>query len=914
MASGNSAGARAPADIQHYRFQAPSLPAGAVQRTSIIERVMQSDGARVVLLQGPAGHGKSTALHQLRTACEARGCVTGWLSLEEADNDTRRFYQHLQGMAAGLGAAEGPAAGDGGRNRSDWLIGRLQGAAQPAALFLDDFQALSNKTVLAFCRELFERVPANARIFIGTRSMPEIGLTRLVVNQRALVLRADDLRFSPSEVELFFSGTERVEVSPDEIAAIYRRTEGWPAALQLFRLSLGSSRVRRSLGDLTSYRPRELAEYLAENVLALQPPDIQNFLRRTSLLQRLTASLCQAVTGRDDSQELLLRLESSGLFLRGLDSDRRWFQYHALFASFLGDHLQEQSPGVARDVHRKAARWHLECGNYEETVHHAVACRDFALAADTLDTWASQLVADAQIITMERWFDQLPFEEVARRPSLLIKSAWALVFLHRRQKLKPVLKLLEQRAAAGADDVNVVLSMAAIAADDVAGSRRWVERVAVREEKAQTFAAFELGAAANLSAYHMEAAGDFEQARALLALARAHNERGGATFSGGYTVAMHGINLLLQGQLREALEVFRAGLAESRMHADKSVASAALVSCYIWTLYEANELDLAEALFGRHHDIISDSALLDFLAVAYLAMARIQDARGRAGRALEVLDEAEAIGHGHGWQRLIRTVNWERARRALVAGNLEQAAAIAATDPAAPGVNVGDKRSLAAAPGSSAGEAGRRLFSEDAEGEGLGRIRLAIHRLEFKDAAAALAEEFPVQRSRVYRQIKLSLLEAQLHHRRDEGNAAHRCLRKALQLAASGGLVRCFLDEGEMVLHLLREEYQCLLDADEGDAAPGVNRAFIEQLLRASGTDLSRTRDAREVKPLDPLTDREKEILVFLANGVSNKEMAGRLFVSENTVKFHLKNVYSKLAVGSRLQAITAARKLGLVH
>lgn len=896
MASGNTAGARASPDVQRYRLQAPPPPAGAVRRTSIIERALQSDSARVVLLQGPAGHGKSTSLQQLRGVCEERGCVTAWLSLDEADNDTRRFYQHLQAMVAGLGPDGGPAVGDGGRNRSDWLIGRLLAAAQAVALFLDDFQVLNNRTVLAFFREMFERVPANARIFIGTRSMPEIGLTRLVVNQRALVLQADDLRFSPSEVELFFSGTERVDVSRDEIAAIYRRTEGWPAALQLFRLSLDSTSVRRSLGDLTTYRPRELAEYLAENVLALQPPDIQNFLRRTSLLPRLCAPLCQAVTGRADSQELLLRLERSGLFLRSLDSDRRWFQYHALFASFLGEHLQEHSATVAREVHRKAARWHLERGGYEETVHHAVASRDFALAADTLETWASQLVADAQIITMERWFEQVPFEEVAQRPALLIKSAWALVFLHRRQKLKPLLKLLEQRAAAGAEDVDVVLSMAAIGADDAAGSRRWVERVAVREERTDTFGAFELGAAANLSAYHAVAAGEFEPARALLALARAHNERGGAIFSGGYTVGLQGINLMLQGQLREALEVLRAGLAETRMHADKSVASAALVSCYLWTLYEANELDQAEALFGRHHDIISDSALLDFLAVAYLSAVRTHDARGRSGRALEVLDEAEAIGHGHGWERLIRAVNWERTRRALLAGNVEQAGAIAALIPAA-----------------RAAEPGRRLFSEDAEGEHLGRIRLAIHRLDFKSAAEWLAEEFAQQRGRVYRQVKLNLLEAQLHQRRDEVNTAHRCLRRALQLAAPGGFIRCFLDEGDGVLQLLREEYQRLLDADEADVAPGVSRAYIERLLQCSGTDLSRVRNARAHQPLEPLSDREKEILGFLANGVSNKEMAARLFVSENTVKFHLKNIYSKMAVRSRLQAITAGRKLGLV-
>src|SRR5581483_1821510 len=628
MSGSKSAETRESAEVHRHKFFAPTTPAGAIRRSAIIERVLHPDAARVVLLQGPAGHGKSTALQQLQSICSEQGCITAWLTLDEGDNDTRRFYQHVQAMVADV--IDSPPAEGSGRRRSDWLIDRLQAAASPVVLVLDDFQVLSNKTVLAFFRELFERIPANTRLLIGTRSTPEMGLTRLVVNQRALVLHADDLRFSPSEVEQFFRGAGS-DVSNDEVAAIYRRTEGWPAALQLFRLSLKSPSVRQSLGDLTTYRPRELAEYLADNVLALQAPDIQDFLRRTSLLQRLSASLCHAVTGRVDSQELLLKLERTGLFVRSLDTDLRWFKYHALFASFLVEQLQETSPDTVQEVHRIAARWHLERGDYEDAVEHAIACKDFTLAADTLDTWASQLVADAQIITLERWFEQLPFEEVAKRPSLLIKCAWALVFLHRRQKVKPLLKLLESRATSDAD-ANIVLSMAAISADDVAGSERWVQRVPLRKEQAETFAAFELGAAANLAAYHALGASEFETARSLLALARAHNERGSAIFSGGYTVGMHGMHLLAQGQLREALDSFRAGMAQTRMHADNSVASAAMVACYIWVLYEANELDQAEALFGRYHDIISESALLDFFVVAYLAIVRIHDARGRSAR------------------------------------------------------------------------------------------------------------------------------------------------------------------------------------------------------------------------------------------------------------------------------------------
>jgi LuxR family maltose regulon positive regulatory protein len=880
-------------DISTHKFFAPPAYGSAIRRDALIERVFANEAARVVLLQGPAGHGKSTLLQQLKSACEERGQLTAWLTLDEADNDIRRFYLHAQALATSLGSSGEER--EYGRRRSDWLIGRLQKAGRPVALFVDDFQTLSNKAVLAFFLELFERLPEQTRMYVATRSMPEMGLSRLVVNQRALILQADHLRFSPPEVERFFATGEREVLSAAEIAAIWRSTEGWPAALQLFRLSLASPQVRRSLDDVADYRPRELAEYLADNVVALQPPQIQNFLLRTSLLDRLSASLCQAVTGRGDSQELLLKLERTGLFVRSLDSDLRWFKYHALFASFLSEQLQSQSPTVAAEVHSAAARWHLEHGNYEETVHHAIHCGDFALAADTFDQWASQLVADAQLVTMERWYERIPFEEIAARPTLLVKVAWTLVFLHRRAKLKPMLKLLERLANEGSAESRIVLSMVGISTDAMPDSQRWLQDVDLRDRDSEGFAAFELGAAANLAAYHALAAGDFERTRGLLVLARAHNERGGAIFSRGYTVGMQGMNLLIQGQLPASLECFAAAMSESRMHADKSVASAAMVACYIWVLYEANELDQAEALFGRHHDIISESALLDFLAVSYLAMVRIHDARGRSARALEVLDEAEAIGHGHGWERLIRIVNWERCRRALVAGDNERALAIASLN------------------GPAQAEGGR-YFSEYADGESLGRLRLAVLSRDFDSAQELLHAERTRGQGHVYWQIRLDLLEAQLRAARGEPNTAHRLLRHALQQGAAGGFVRCFLDEGPGVLQLLREDYQSLLQAENEDAGPGLKRVYIERLLQASGTDLSPSSDHRNLRPTESLTEREREILVLLANGVSNKRMATRLFVSENTVKFHLKNIFAKLAVSSRLQAINAGRRLSLIE
>ena len=887
--------------VYAHKLFAPAASAGVIARTTLLDRVRSAADARVVVLQGPAGHGKSTALQQFRSDCEGRGWLTGWLVFDEADNDVGRFALHMQALLAEMDPEPGigsslllNAAGDPGRRRrADWLIDWLLKLERPVALFLDDFQALSNPSILRFFRGLFERAPDNTRIFVGTRSVPDIGMPRLLAGNRALLLRGDELRFSQAETAQFFAGSHSLAVSRSEVEAIHRRTEGWPAALQLFRLALASPQVRNSLGGLDSCRPRELAEYLADNVLALQEPHIQDFLLRTSLLNRLTAPLCDAVTGGSDAQDILLRLEGAGLFVHALDQELRWFRYHPLFSSILAEQLRASAPACVPQVHARAAAWHRACGQPEEAMHHFVACGETASAADVMNDWCDRLVASAQLATVETWYSRLPFAEIASRPDLAVKAAYALVFLRRRDKLPPLLDLLQTRQSA-----SVVLSMAAIGADDLPGAFRIVGGVPLTRLDAGGFPAFELGAAANLQGYDAVVRGDFDAARDVLVLARAFNERGDASFSGGYTVGVYGVNLIAQGRLAEALDRFRQGFAEQRMHLDGSLSCGALVSCYIWALYEANQLDLVEALFAQYHDIISEAVLLDFLAVAYLAMARTHDARGRPGRAMEVLEEAESIGHVNGWARLQRLVGWERVRRQLLSDQVERAQISAQRIPANPAPLLEDWMP----------------FSEDLECEGLGRIRLDVRRLDLDRAAARLAHAMSLQPQRVSRQIRLQLLDAQLQAARGIRSAAHRCLRRALQLAREGGFIRMFLDEGEPVLQLLREEYQAMMQGNRGkDAQSGADRAFLEQLLQASGTDLSHL-PPPPAQPLEALTDREREILEFLANGVSNREMASRIFVSENTVKFHLKNIYSKLSVGSRLQAITAARQLGLIH
>ncbi len=907
VAPAKSVEGRWSAEASAHKLFAPPIYPGAIRRDGILDRIFNNASVRVILLQGPAGHGKSTTLQQIKSDYEAKDWLTAWLTLDDADNDPRRFAIHIRALIDSLCEQDlfGDRLGQAGARRarrSDWVLDSLSRLQRPVAVFVDEFQTLRNRQSLTFFREFFDRVPENVRIFVGSRSLPEVGLAKLLVNNVALVLRADDLRFSPAEVDRFFASARDLKMSSEEVDAIYRRTEGWPAALQLYRLTLVSPEVRNSLDDIGTYSPRELAEYLADNVLTLQSPRVQDFLLRTSLLTRLNSDLCDAVMGWGDSQDLLIYLERSGLFIRSLDAECRWFKYHGLFSAIMAENLRKLSEGAVLEVHARAARWYLTQSLYEEVVHHSIGCRDFTLAANTLNVWASRLVASGQLMTVERWSECIPFQRVVERPDLAIKIAYSLVFLRRERKLRPLLDLLRRNIDAGdlvhTTNPRVALSMAAVLEDDIPAAVALVDALQLHERDADGFAAFEIGAASNLLSYRDIANGDFEGARKRLALARTSSDRGGATFSGGYTLAMSGVCLIYQGQLREAIDRFRKAMAEESAHIDGSFASAALASCYIWALYEANELDAVEAVFARYHDNIAESVIPDFIALAHIAVSRTFDARGRPDKALEVLDEFEKIGHDSAWMRLIGMADWERVRRALIAGDIERACAIAA--------HIGS--------GNESNSGQWIALSEDLEGEALGRIRLAVHTLDVTTASNRIARELQRQPNRTYRQIKLHLMSAQLKRREGMHNAAHRSLRKAVQLAKPGRYVRCFLDEGEGVIQLLREAYQNIFGgATREDVDLDANQAFIEELLAASGTDLTRNPAKASRLPMQPLSDREKEMLIFLANGVSNKEMAQKLFVSENTVKFHLKNVYSKLGVVNRLQAINAARQLGFI-
>lgn len=900
------------APLLSHKVATPKAHRNAVERERLLGLIFGNQLSRVVVFQGPAGHGKTSLMLQAQGGCQERGMLTGWISLDETDNDVTRFLGHVQEMVAGLrgGAQLGVVSLDQPRNadmssRTNWLVGELLSLGRPVAVFLDDLHFVGNRMMLGFLRELLANAPACVRWFLASRAVPEIGLPRLVVGNEALVIHAEDLRFSEQEVRRFFCNAGDVQVSDSEVRAIHEGTEGWPAAVQLYRLALDSPTVRQSLSKGRAHHLRELADYLADNVLVRQEPRVQEFLLKTSVLARMSAPLCDNLLRRSDSDEILALLERTGLFVRRVESDQRWFTYHALFSTFLRDHLRAAHPDAVGELHRRAAAWYHEQGQYEDALHHYSSAGLHSEAADVFELWAERLVPDGHMVTVDRWSDSVPIEELEKRPGLVVKIVWALTFLSRHRKLGPLLRLLRAipPASCATGDPRVALSMVAIIEDDLAHVPDPIVAIDTSVAGNSRFRSFELSAVANARGYHAMAAGRFDDALRFLARGRALSDLAGATFTWAYSIGKTSLTLISQGQLQEALAQFRNALSDPRMYVDESVSTACLACGLIMALYEADDHDLAMTQFRQFREIIINAGIHDYLVIAYRAIARIHDLRGESAEALGILDEAEQLAYNGQWPRAVRLIEWERVRRELLAGRIDRAKIIA-----------GRMEEYGATPGTD-----WIRISEDAEDTIIGRIRLDIHSGQTKAALHMIhvCLRHATVRARVHRQIKLHALAALAYKSLGNDNLTHRSIEQALYLAAPGGYLRAIVDEGEGISQLLLEHLKLRANAIDSAMNPETY-AFLGRLIGTSNPDVQLLPQSRSeqvggvsASAIEPFTEREKKILSMIVSYMSNDQIARAMFVGRDTVKYHLKNIYGKLGVKSRLEAIRFMREKG---
>ena len=865
-----------------------------ILREGILGRVFESASEPIVVLQAPAGHGKSTALQQIRSESASRGIRCGWLSLDESDNDSTRHATHLQklltqifdtGGQDAIPSVTAVSAATSHQERSDWFVERLEHNRSPLTLFVDEFEVLSNRAILSFWRHFLLKLPAHVRIFIASRTLPDVGIPRLTVANRILVLHAADLSFSLDEVQRFFSSAGILSMQNDDLAAVHRCTEGWPAAIQLFRLGLSRRLPSDALRRIDQYRPRELADYLTECVLEGLSPDTLRFLERTCVLNRLGAQVCNALTGRSDSMQQLLRLEKLGLFVSPLDESHVWFRYHTLLATHLREQLLNLHQAKFRLLHRQASDWFYQNGMFEDAMHHAVAASDHSLAAEIFESWSERLVSDGEMTIAERWFDCIPLAEVTRRPLLKRRMAWALMFLSQRTKLFALMGSDNPSDwysdSASLQDLPVV-ALAAICTDDMAKAFSSVEKVPLLDGASDRFNNFELAAAANLDAYRHVVTGDFKQSEIRITAARTFNKLALALFTSGYTDCVKGVTLLLHGQSQDALDLLRRSLASQRHALDMPFATAPLAACYLWALYVTDDLDTMQLVLSDYREMLFKCAIPDLFAVGVLSAARCFRALHRDSEAHTLLSEAEVLCTQGRWPRIASLIRRERL--------------FGATGSSAPKQNV-----LSDGPQHRFGISDRWIpFGELAIDPQLSPIRQAIRTKRFDEAAAEIARLHDLHSESMFISTQLSLSKALLLDARGLSMPAARQFSTALKMAQESGYVRMLIDEGKSIRHLLEGFLASTLAT--GDTA--IRRFATDALSRIQGGCAAPGLPASSVVlDLNAFSDREREIIECLRQRMSNREIADATSISENTVKFHLKKIFGKLGINRRSEA-----------
>jgi LuxR family maltose regulon positive regulatory protein len=944
--------------ILKTKLYIPPPRPGIISRSRLLNQLDQGlkPGCPLILLSAPAGFGKTALLSDWTSRLKHR---VAWLSLDEADNDALRFWRHLiaalqkikfasdETMQLALEAVQAPP-------REVFIPSLLNDIAQvdeQGILVLEDYHLVDNVAIHHDINFLLNHLPSRFHMVITTRADPPLQIARRRAVMDLCEIRAGDLRFTREEIITFLNDTMKLGLSEDDIEALESRTEGWIVGLQMAALSMQGRDDKHAFITSFTGDDRYIADYLLEEVLQRQPIHIQTFLVRTSILNRLNASLCDTIleagmvelkgsenleqTGKtkplQSSQEILEMLDRSNLFIVPLDNRREWYRYHHLFTSLLNQRLlHTQRLQEIQAIQKKASNWCETNGMLPEAVEYALAGEDYKNATRLISLAAGLMFERSEFNTVLLWADKLPVELLIKQPSLCVLFAWASLALGHPQQTELYLSLIEKSIGEKIEtflanhaafdelpplsrsalyDVGVIKARMAIdqfnteLTHDIA---RLVLPYLTLEQNKQPFL---FNTPYNLRspllqtmalAYKID--GNLETARRHFtdALDLAVNQNNIHVI----TICMSEIGqiLILQGNLREAKATFDKALRYSEELGERRSFSFNMSIVGLGILaYEWNDLDEANRDLHEGLKLARIWNNWEALLPGYLSLAQLmatQDNWDEAFTALQdltdVLNKLAPI--------MLTIVEAYRAWLFTLQGNLEEAQTwveTAGLDPE--------------------GEIDKKL---EAEYLILARVFYAQRKTNQALRLTTRLREMAEREESWGRAIQIMALQAILFDSNGLHEVATQTLLRALRLAAPQGYQRTFLDEGQVMENLVRR----LESAEKETNELGDLSVYLQALLNVFehekiGVPAIRPGNERILKPsstvnktfVEPLSKRELEVLRLMADGASNTEIAQQLFLSVNTVKKHISNIFAKLGVATRIQAVDKGRRQGYV-
>jgi len=886
-----------------------------------------SPGRKLTLVCAPAGFGKTTLLSEWIADIRRHDphVRVAWLSLDEGDNDPFRFLTYvvaaLQGIDVDIGPEavsllHGPPVLPVERAMTS-LINDVARAGGEVILVLDDYHVIDAGPIHEVLSFLLDHLPPGLHLAIASRSDPPLALARRRSRGELTELRASDLRFTPDEAADFLNQVMGLGLSAYDIAALESRTEGWIAGLQLAALSIRdhddvSGFIRAFTGS-----HRFVIDYLVQEVLERQTDAVRSFLLQTAVLDRLTASLGEALTGEAASRGILESLERNNLFVVPLDDRREWYRYHRLFADVLRSRLLNEQPGRVPALHRAASEWYARNELPEEAVKHALAAEDFGRAVQLMEAALPEMRRRRQDAMLLRWLRSLPEDVLRSSPVLSVFNAWRMLVAGDLESVEPWLRDAEHAlaavAVAGAGDGG--RSEGPAAGSLVGGEelRNLPATIAIyRASLSQALGDVEATAKHALHALALTAPGDHlgrAGASGFLGLASwAAGDVGTAveTFSDAVTslhVAGNAVDELsgtiiladmwtARGRLRKARQVYERALQLARAHEGEYVRRA-LAGLHVGI----SELDCELGDLGAAREHLQAAAELRVSASLteneyrqFVAMARVSQATGDLDQAVELLSQADEL-YLRGFVPEIRPIAGVKARIWIVQGRLPEAwewvreRGLSATDDLSY-LNEFEHLTLA------------RLLIAQYRADGTkSMIREAVGLLDrLLKAAESSGRNGSVNEILVLQ----ALTQAAQGHRQ----LALVPLGRALAQAGPEGYVRLFLDEGEPMAALLRA-------ARLEGIAPNHVRRLLGALATPDGASITAHPDADPLP--EALSARELQVLRLLDTPLSGPEIARELFVSLNTLRTHTRHIFAKLDVNNRRAAVRQAKERGLL-
>ncbi|KPJ76375.1 MAG: hypothetical protein AMJ54_12005 [Deltaproteobacteria bacterium SG8_13] len=904
----------APIPLTRTKLHRPQVAGDHLHRQRLVDRLDQRLHRPLTLISAPAGYGKSTL-----ASCwvERSNLPCAWLSLDDSDNDLRLFLAYFIAAIQSIF----PHIGSTTRNYlkatnlppeallANTLLNDLDQIKGNYILVLDDYHLITDKKIHDLLSTILSHPPGAMHLVVATRRDPPLPMMELRARGQMTEIRVQDLRFSAGEVTLFLQQVMGMQVDDRIAAVLEKKTEGWVAGLRLAALSLRErTDVDRILGNLPDDN-RYVMDYIVSEVLSRQPPAIQDYLLSTALLNRFCAPLCEAIctagwepgTCSITGSEFIEQLEKSNLFVIPLDDQRRWYRYHHLFQQLLQRQLEKRiRPGEIAALHKKAGSWFFQNDLLDEALHHFLAAGDITAAINLVKQSRHHVTDQEQWHRLDRWFGLLPQEAVEQDPELLIAKAW---LAENRLQIPEMIKLIDQVEAIVASKGSQVLSSAGLAGElgALKAARFYMEGVG---EKAISLSQEALE---KISLHHAS-----ERAFALLVLSFAYQ---------------------MTGSLRDAQTVLYNALEQAAAYSQTYRSRLMFGLCFISWL----ETDLPGLLqmaakvldLGSKHDLLESISFADyFLGIAHYRRNEVEIAEKhlvsavKEGRAINI----NTFVHSSYALALTFQVQGRQAEAQEVAGSVMDHA-----------LKTGNSALVQTARAFHAELADRQGRSPEAlrwaqgyEPEPLApmlrfylphltwtKVLLAQNTDTARRKAADMLDKMSVfftSTRNLAVLIDVKLRQALLWDGQGEKETARDALQQAIALAQPGGQIRPFLDLGSPMAELLGR----LVDEN-------IASEYIMQVMEAFDSDKAFAQSAlpEEIGPaagpasaevlFDPLTRREIEILRFMSPGLTNKEIAAKLFISPETVKKHTQSIYRKLKASNRRQAVDRAYQLGIL-